>query len=338
MTGRVGAARGWLPRPVLARRSGALVAAAPAYVKGNSEGEFVFDHAWHRFAARLGVRYLPKLLVAVPFTPAAGPRLLVRAGEPASTREALAAALIEVARELELSGVHALFVGDEDLAALEAAGCAARLGVQFQWHRGARETYEDWLASFDAKRRHQIKRERRLVAEAGLRVRTVVGAEIGARELDAMEAFYLSTVARFSPWTRQYLDRAFFAHVAASMPGALELVLADDGGRLVAGALNLRGTDALWGRYWGATEERPYLHFEVCYYHSIERALSLGLSRFEPGAGGEHKLPRGFAPTLTKSAHWLREPRLFGPVSDFLEEERRAVRAELDAGSAPPRR
>lgn len=311
------------------RRGGELVAAAPAYVKGNHEGEFVFDHAWHRFASRIGVRYLPKLLVAVPFTPATGPRLLVREGEPPSVRGALAHALIDVARELDLSGLHALFVDDRDLAALDAAGCATRLGVQFQWHGAAYASYDAWLSTFNAKRRHQLKRERRLVAESGVSVRTYGGGEVGRRELDAMEEFYLSTVERFSPWTRQYLNRPFFDHVARTLPHALEIVLAEDGGRPIAGAFNVRGTDTLWGRYWGATEERPFLHFEVCYYHSIERAIALGLARFEPGAGGEHKLPRGFVPTVTKSAHWLAEPRLFGPVRDFLDDERRAVLAEV---------
>ncbi len=330
-TGCVGGELGWLPRPLLVKRGGELVAAAPAYIKGNSEGEFVFDHAWHRFASRIGVRYLPKLLVAVPFTPATGPRLLLREGEPPELRLALARGLVEVARELGLSGVHALFVEDDDLAALEAAGFEARLGVQFQWHRGAAETYEGWLAGFDAKRRHQIKRERRLVAESGLTVRTCGEGELGPRELDALEAFFLSTVERFSPWTRQYLSRAFFDHAARALPHALELVLAEDRGRPIAGALNVRGTERLWGRYWGALEPRPFLHFEVCYYHSIERALRLGLSRFEPGAGGEHKLPRGFAPTATKSAHWLADPRLFGPIRDFLADERRAVLQELAA-------
>lgn len=329
LTGCVGGERGWLPRPLLVKRGGELVAAAPAYLKGNSEGEFVFDHGWHRFASRLGVAYLPKLLVAVPFTPATGPRLLVRDGEPPELRVAVASALLEVARELGLSGAHALFLGDEDLAALEAAGFVARLGVQFQWHRGDLATYEQWLASFDAKRRHQIKRERRLVVESGVTVRTYGQGEIGARELDAIEAFYLSTVERFSPWTRRYLNRSFFDHVARELPHALELVLAEDRGRPVAGALNVRGAERLWGRYWGALEERPFLHFEVCYYHSIARALALGLSRFEPGAGGDHKLPRGFAPTVTKSAHWLADPRLFGPVRASLVDERRAVQAEL---------
>ena len=322
----MGAELGWLPRPLLVSRGTELVAAAPCYVKGNSEGEFVFDHGWHRFASRIGVKYLPKLLLAVPFTPATGPRLLVRPGEPRDELQRLLAnGLLEAATTLGLSSVHALFLEDDELAVFDECGYATRFGVQFQWRNADYATYNAFLDSFNSKRRHQLKRERRLVRESGVTVRTYQGASLGVRELAAMESFYLSTVERFSPWTRQYLNRAFFDHVARALPDALEIVLAEDGGRPIAGALNVRGTDRLWGRYWGAIEERPFLHFEVCYYHSIERAISLGLSRFEPGAGGEHKLPRGFSPTITKSAHWIGHPRLDAAIRDHLEEERAAV-------------
>lgn len=315
------------------RRGGELVAAAPCYVKGNSEGEFVFDHSWHRFAARIGVKYLPKLLVAVPFTPATGPRLLVRGDQPrAELQTLLAQSLVESATTLKLSSVHALFVEDDELAVLEACGYAPRYGMQFQWKNANYADYDAFLQSFNAKRRHQLKRERRVVRESGVMVRTYTGENLGVRELDAMESFYLSTVERFSPWTRQYLNRDFFDHVARTLPSALEIVLAEEDGRPIAGALNVVGSDRLWGRYWGSTEERPFLHFEVCYYHSIERAISLGLSRFEPGAGGEHKLPRGFSPTMTKSAHWLSDPRIDGPIRQFLEEERAEVERMVAAG------
>ena len=321
---------GWLPRTLVVREAGRLVAAAPVYLKGNSEGEFVFDHSWHRFAERLGVAYLPKLIVAVPFTPATGRRLLVAPGQDRGTWSlVLSRALRELVRELDVSSAHVLFAQEGDADALVEDGWAPRVGVQFHWENHGYSTYDDFLATFNAKRRHQLKRERREVLASGLDVRTYRGSEITDEVMSAMERFYLASVERFHPWTRQYLNRAFFDLVLSRMPESIEIVLARDAGRPIAGAFNVSGGGRLYGRYWGAVEERPFLHFHVCYYHSIEDCIARGLSAFEPGAGGEHKLPRGFEPRLTRSAHVLVDPRLDRAVRQFVAQEKAAIESEL---------
>ena len=321
---------GWLPQHVVIRRGDELVAVAPAYVKGNSEGEFVFDHGWARYAERVGKTYYPKLIVAIPFTPATGRRLLVAKGESRDEMEKLlAAAIAKVAEQLELSSAHVLFPTAREAEALASFGYLPRLGVQFHWRNRGYRTYDDFLASFNSKRRHQLKRERRVVEESGIATRTFRGKDIGQRELDAWEAFYLSTVERFYPWTKQYLNRTFFELVVERMPDAIEIVLAEESGEPIAGAFNVAGTKRLYGRHWGTKVERPFLHFHVCYYHGIEECIARGLEVFEPGAGGEHKLPRGFEPTLTHSAHVVRDLKLRRAVASALDEERRLVLAEV---------
>lgn len=333
-TGCVGGDSGWIPHHLTLHEpdaSGAsrLVAAAPAYVKLNSEGEFVFDHGWASAAHRAKIRYYPKLVVAVPFTPATAHRLLVAVpSERPRLLVAFASALEHVVAKQRLSSAHVLFPTEDEARVLAGAGMAHRYGVQYQWHRRDRTTWDDFLASFSSKRRHQIRRERRLVAEQGLAVSTLTGPEIAPALVDAAYRFYLSTVDKFA-WGRRYLNRAFFEEIFVEQPG-VELVVARRGrGLPIAGAVNFAGRSALFGRYWGATEEIPMLHFEVCYYHSIERCLARGLSRFEPGAGGSHKRARGFDPTLTHSVHMLADGRLDAAVRDYLEHERVAVEAAL---------
>lgn len=333
-TGCVGGELGWLPRPLLVHDGDRLVAAAPLYVKGNSEGEFVFDHGIHRFAERIGVRYLPKLLVGVPFTPATGPRVLARPAERDALRPLVAKALVAVARETKASSVHVNFVREDEQRALADAGFLAREGVQFHFENRGYGTFDDFLATFSAKRRHQIRRERREVAAAGVTVRTLRGRELSDAHLDVAYAFYLATVDRFRPWTRDYLTRAFFAAMRDRLGEALEIVFAEREAKPIACAVNLTDGTRLYGRYWGQDPEVtvPFLHFEVCYYHSIDDVIRRGLSAFEPGAGGEHKLPRGFVPTRTRSAHHFASPKLREAVATYFDEERAAIRRELEGG------
>jgi predicted N-acyltransferase len=318
---------------VLARR-GEPVAAAPAFVKTHSQGEFVFDHAWAEAARRGGLRYYPKLLVGVPFTPVTGPRLLVspEAGpeEQAALREALARALVGFAESAGLSGVHVNFLQEEELEPLLEAGFLHRLGLQYHWSRGEARSFDDYLAQFNSKKRNQLKRERREPAAQGLELCTLRGEAL-AGHAEVAFRLYLSTVEKFS-WGRQYLAPATFERWFEELRDVLELVVArDQAGEIVAGAVNFQKGPRLYGRYWGAFEERRHLHFNVCYYHAIEECCRRGLEVFEPGAGGEHKLVRGFAPTLTHSAHHLRDPRLAQAVASYLASERAAVRAEASA-------
>lgn len=331
-TGCVGGATGWTPAHLAFYEEGALVAAAPAYLKDNSEGEFVFDYSWAEALRRAGGSYYPKLLVASPFTPATGRRALVKRPEELGR---ITAALAEAARALvqkmDLSSAHVLFPTEGEAHLLEQQGMAMRLGVQFQWHNHGYKSWDDFLSSFDSKRRSMIRRERRELQKQGIEIETLSGSDITPAVVDRMYAFYLSTVKKFF-WGRQYLNRAFFEEIVKVLPGKVEIVVARDGKKIIAGAFNFLGPKALFGRYWGATEDRPFLHFNVCYYHSVEEAIVRGLDRFEPGAGGSHKRSRGFAPTITHSVHHLGHPGLDRAVREFLVREREAVREHVAKG------
>jgi len=332
-TGCVAPERGWLPMHLSLRRGGKLLAAAPAYAKGNSEGEFVFDHSWARFAqTELGLPYYPKLVVAVPFTPATGPRLLFGPGAPeAEIYDAFAVALARIAERAGLSGAHVLFASEDQATALAQRGLLERHGVQFHWTNAGYATFDDFLARFDAKRRHQIRRERRELDQRGVGVEALTGAELRVADADFVFDFYAATVDKF-PWGRRYLSRAFFEEVLSTMPDSLHVVIGVDqkSKRRLGGAFNLLGTDALFGRYWGALAEVPFLHFNVCFYKGIEEAIRRGLGRFEPGAGGEHKRSRGFEPTVTRSVHHLGDRRLRAAVADYLTREVSAVDDEVE--------
>ena len=332
-TGCVVPDRGWLPCHVTLRRGGELVAAAPVYLKGNSEGEFVFDHGWASFAeGRLRIPYYPKLVAAVPFTPATGPRLLVRPGvDSADLLRAFASGLAQLAQKMSVSSAHVLFPSEVQASALAGVGLAHRLGLQFHWRNQGYETFDDFLGCFNSKRRNQIRREMRGPEEQGLKLRVLSGRDIDSPLLDAVFEFYLSTVNKYY-WGRQYLNRAFFEEICSRQPDDVLVVLACDGssGRPIAAAFNLVGADALFGRYWGAKEDRPYLHFNVCYYRGIAACIERKLAVFEPGAGGEHKLARGFEPTLTHSVHHLVDKRLSAAVRDFIFRERERVEAHVE--------
>lgn len=343
-TGCVTPERGWMPFHAALYRGGELVACAPAYVKGNSEGEFVFDHAWARFCeGSLGQSYYPKLVFAVPFTPATGPRLLVKKGlSRATLYPVFANAVRKLTDELGVSSGHVLFPPATEAEALVGAGLARRVGVQFHWRNAGYGTFDDFIGRFSSKRRHQIRRERREVEAQGVEVTVHTGRELTPELADFVYAFYRSTVDKHV-WGRRYLKRQFFEEVLSRLADKLHVVIAREraSGKRLAGAFNVLGGEVLYGRYWGALEERPFLHFEVCFYKGIEDAIARGITRFEPGAGGEHKIARGFEPSLTYSAHYLRDPRFDRAVRDFLAHEEAAVRAEVatacrEMGMKPP--
>jgi predicted N-acyltransferase len=331
-TGCIEPSRGWLAMHVAAYVGEDLVGVAPCYVKGNSEGEFVFDHAWARYAeGSLRREYYPKLIVAVPFTPATGPRILIKPGaDAARITQGFAQALPQIAERISASGVHVLFPDRAQAEAFEAAGYLPRHGVQFHWQNAGYQKFEDFLARFSSKRRNQIKREMREMRDQNIDIDVLTGDRLKPERVDFIFDFYRSTVETFY-YGRQYLNRAFFEQVCSTMPEHLHVVVASDGGskKPIAGAFNLLGKRALYGRYWGALEERPFLHFNVCFYRGIEECVARGLELFEPGAGGEHKLARGFEPSLTFSAHSFQDRRMSAAIGEFLGRERQAVEQHI---------
>ncbi|MGC9271427.1 GNAT family N-acetyltransferase [Acidiphilium sp.] len=323
-SGSVGGRSGWYPHHVAMRdAAGALVAAAPAYAKAHSYGEYVFDHGWAQALERAGGRYYPKLQVAVPFSPVPGPRLLMAPGVAAAT---VAAALQRAARQLNCSSVHATFCTEAEWAALGQAGWLQRVGVQYHWHNLGYADFEGFLAALASRKRKAIRRERR-EAQAGLEIRVLRGAEMGRREWAAFHRFYLSTVDR--KWGGAYLSESFFALLGQRLAERVVVVMAFRAGMPIAGALNLLGDDALYGRNWGASEDVPFLHFELCYYQAIEFAIGLGLRRVEAGAQGQHKIQRGYLPSLTYSAHFIAHDGLRAAVGAFLADERPAIADEM---------
>ncbi len=334
-SGSVAPACGWQALPIIVDGAdGKPVAIAPAYAKSHSQGEYVFDHAWADAWQRAGGDYYPKLQIASPFSPVPGPRLLLREDAAAP---ALIAAIEAMAVQNGLSSAHATFVAPDQLRHFEAAGWLIRAGTQFHWKNEGYASFDDFLAALASRKRKAIRKERASAAE-GLTIRHLTGEALTEAHWDAFWRFYQDTGAR--KWGRPYLTRAFFSLLGARMADKVLLMLAERDGRAIAGALNLIGADTLYGRYWGATEEVPFLHFELCYYQAIEAAIALGLRFVEAGAQGEHKLARGYAPVATWSAHFLPDPGFRRAVAQFLEAERAAVaqdRAHLEA-MAPFRR
>jgi predicted N-acyltransferase len=329
-SGSAAARTGWLPQHVLVEDDdGRLLAAAPLYLKSHSQGEYVFDHGWAQAYERAGGSYYPKLLSAVPFTPATGPRLLVRPDAPPGTAETLIAALIEVARAHKVSSLHVTFPARADWEALGAAGFLQRQGQQYHWENRGYASFEDFLAALNSRKRKQIRRERRDALENGLEIETLTGSALEPRHWDAFYRFYRNTVDH--RWGGAYLTRAFFDLLHRRLADRVVLVMARQGQRYVAGALNLLGKDTLFGRNWGCIGDFPFLHFEVCYYRALDFAIERGLARVEAGAQGQHKIQRGYLPTPTYSAHWVRDRGFARAIEDFLARERAAVAAEMDA-------
>jgi hypothetical protein len=328
--GCVGGGSGWAARPLVLREGGRLVAACPLYVKGNSEGEFVFDWGWADAAQRAGIAYYPKLLVGVPFTPVTGARFLTAPGadRPARIRE-LAGALRELCLANELSSVHVNFLRDDERLELERAGFLSRLGFQYHWKSRGFASFDDYLASLTSKRRNQAKRERRELAEQSVAIDTLAGDALTPELAGAMYEIYATTVQAHA-WGRQYLNRRLFELLQERFRHRLCFVRARAGEELVAGAVNVQKGDALYGRYWGAFRPLRHLHFNVCYYAGIQHCIERGLARFEPGAGGEYKQLRGFDASPTWSAHFVADERLRGGIARFLEAERRKAEHALD--------
>ena len=334
-SGSVGPGTGWQPAPLLvADGAGALVAAAPAYLKTHSQGEYVFDHGWADAWARAGGAYYPKLQIAVPFTPVPGPRLLAAGDEDARL---LIRAAEAVVRQNELSSAHATFVAPEQMPLFEAAGWLVRRDVQFHFANPGYRSFDDFLATLTSAKRKQLRKERAR-AVVGLRIEQVTGDAIGPAHWDAMWAFYQDTGGR--KWGHPYLTRAAFDLIGAQMADRVLLIVAYDGDTPVAGAMHLIGADTLYGRYWGCVADIPYLHFELCYYRAIDVAIERGLARVEAGAQGGHKLARGYGPVATWSAHFIADPGFRRAVADFLERERAAEMQEMEwlEGHMPFRR
>ncbi|MGO9741715.1 MAG: GNAT family N-acetyltransferase [Roseiarcus sp.] len=333
-SGSVGGGAGWQSAHVLVEDSaGRLVAAAPVYLKSHSMGEYVFDHSWAQAYERAGGRYYPKLQIAVPFTPVTGRRLLVRSGAPEGARPALIGALRSLREAAGASSIHVTFADAADAAALEGAGFHRRIGEQFHFLNTGYADFEAFLAALSSRKRKTIRRERRDALGDGIEIDLLTGNEIKSKHWDSFFTFYMDTGSR--KWGRPYLTRAFFDLIGQSMADRILLVMARVGGRHVAGAINFLGRDAIYGRNWGALIERPFLHFEVCYYQAIEYAIRHGFSRVEAGAQGEHKLSRGYRPVATHSAHEFADRRFAAAVRDFLARERVAVDemiADYEAG------
>ena len=315
---------GWTPCHALLRENGELIAAAPAYRKDNSHGEFVFDHAWAAAYARAGLDYYPKWLIGVPYSPVTGPRLLARDD---AARALLAAALAQGCEALGWSSAHINFLSESETRACDPRWLA-REDVQFHWRNPGWRDFPDFLAAMTHKRRKAIRQEREKVRRTGYTFRIVHGQEASAGDLAAMHDFYCLTFA--GKGNSPALTPAFFQHLAETMPRALVLILAQREGRTVAGALCLRGGDTLYGRYWGSEDEAPGLHFETCYYQGIDYCLREGLRRFEPGAQGEHKVARGFLPVLTHSRHFIADPRIATALGSWCAQEREGVRRYRD--------
>ncbi len=311
---------GWTPRHLGLWDGDELVAAAPGYLKQNSHGEFVFDHAWAHAWAQHGLEYFPKWLGAVPYSPVNGPRLLARDD---ATRRLLLEAIVEDARALGLSSAHVNFHAEAEDAAF-GEGWLRRSDIQYHWHNAPGwPDFAAFLGDMDHRHRKNIRQERAKVARAGVGFRVLHGDEAGENDLAAMHGFYLETFADYGNAPALTLD--FLRHLARTMPRALVLVLADLDGESIAGALCLRGRDTLYGRYWGATRQLPGLHFETCYYQGIEYCLREGLAHFEPGAQGEHKIARGFLPAPVRSRHWIADDRFRPALAAWCREEAAAV-------------
>jgi predicted N-acyltransferase len=329
-SGSVGKRSGWHPRYAALRdEAGRLAAVAPAYAKTNSYGEYVFDHAWANAMERAGGNYYPKLQVAVPFSPVPGPRFLTRPGMDAATT---GAALIQAATQLGCSSVHATFCTADEWAELGEAGWLQRLGTQFHWDNQGYATFDDFLAALSSRKRKAIKRERRDAAGAGLTFKALSGDDLTPQIWDYFYKFYLSTVDR--KWGGAYLTRGFFDLIGQRMPETIVLMVAERDGMPIAGALNLRGREALYGRNWGSVEDVPFLHFELCYYQAIDYAITHKIPRVEAGAQGEHKIQRGYTPKPTFSVHWIENKSLSRAVADFLEAERPAMLETMAAMEA----
>lgn len=328
-SGSVADRTGWLVRhAVLRAPDGTIAALAPLYGKSHSWGEYVFDQSWARAYEAAGGRYYPKFVCAVPFSPVPGPRLLLRPDlpDPKGVAQALASALIQATAQLGLSSLHANFCDMASMEAFTEAGYLPRTGIQYHWQNNGYATFDDFLAALASRKRKSIRKERSAAQSCGLTFSTLRGNQITLEDWQAFYRFYQSTIDR--KWGSAYLTERFFPMLSERLGDRVVLMMAHHDGKAVAGALNLMGADALFGRNWGCEGDWPFLHFELCYYRAIDFAIEHGLSRVEAGAQGEHKIQRGYLPTFTHSAHAILDPGLRQAVGAFVEEERTAMQAE----------
>ena len=327
-SGSVGRGTGWEPRYLSAELDGEIIAVAPLYAKGHSQGEYIFDHNWAHAYESAGGDYYPKLQIAVPFTPATGRRFLTRPGHEATGISALVQGAVQFAAQNELSSLHATFCTEAEAIAGERMGLLRRVTQQFHWENHGYADFDAFLASLSSRKRKNIRKERRTAHDFGGEIRMLSGDEIEAEHWDSFWHFYQDTGAR--KWGTPYLTRAFFEIAHETLRDDITMVIATREGRDVAGALNFIGRDALYGRYWGCVEDHPCLHFEACYYQAIDFAIRHGLGRVEAGAQGEHKLARGYLPTETHSLHWIADRGFADAVARYLEEERRAIGQDIE--------
>jgi uncharacterized protein len=323
-SGSATARTGWGPRHLLARRDGVIAGIAPCYLKSHSQGEYVFDRGWADAYEHAGGSYYPKLQASVPFTPATGPRLLVRNDvDRDEIRNALARGLVGLCQATEASSVHVTFAPEAEWKFLGSHGFLQRTDQQFHWHNQGYRSFDDFLATLNSRHRKAIKRERREALANGITIHALNGSDITEEAWDAFFAFYMETGSR--KWGRPYLTRSFFSLIGVSMANDVLLVMARRDNRWIAGAINFIGSKALFGRNWGAIEHHPFLHFEVCYYQAIDFAITRGLKTVEAGAQGEHKIARGYLPQTTYSAHFIADPSLRHAIKDYLKRERAYV-------------
>lgn len=327
-SGSVGPRTGWEQRYLAVNSDGTVIATAPLYVKSHSQGEYIFDHNWAHAYERAGGHYYPKLQIAVPFTPATGRRLLTRPGHAETGMAALVQGAVQLAADNDLSSLHITFCTEEEAEAGQQMGLMSRTSQQFHWLNADYTDFDGFLASLSSRKRKAIRKERKQARGFGGEIRTLTGDDIQPHHWDAFWTFYQDTGAR--KWGTPYLTREFFEIVHATMRDDIALVFATRDGEDVAGALNFIGRDTLYGRYWGCTEHHPCLHFELCYYQAIDLAITMGLSRVEAGAQGEHKLARGYLPVETHSLHWVGDRGFADAIARYLDAERAAVSENIE--------
>ncbi|WP_136683316.1 GNAT family N-acetyltransferase [Falsirhodobacter xinxiangensis] len=328
-SGSTGRGTGWQPRPLIARLEGQPIAAAPLYVKSHSQGEYIFDFNWADAYERAGGQYYPKLQIAVPFTPATGRRFLTLPGLEAQGRAALIQGATQLAEQNGLSSVHVTFCTEDEA---ETGELMHRVTRQFHWENRGYASFDAFLADLSSRKRKMIRKEREAAQGFGGTIRALTGADLRPEHWDAFWHFYQDTGSR--KWGSPYLTRAFFDRIHETMADDILLVLAERDGVPIAGALNFIGRDTLYGRYWGASEHHPFLHFELCYYQAMDWAIAQGLQRVEAGAQGEHKLARGYLPTEVHSLHWIADPGFRAAVAQYLQAERHAVDEEIEVLTA----
>lgn len=331
-SGSTGKGTGWQPRPLVARSDGKIIAAAPLYAKGHSQGEYIFDHNWAQAYENAGGRYYPKLQMAVPFTPATGRRLLTAPGHTDDGRAALVQGALQLAAQNQISSLHITFCTEDEAQAGEAMGLMRRTTQQFHWENRGYADFDAFLGDLSSRKRKTIRKERETANAFGGTIEMLTGDRIEPRHWDAFWTFYQDTGAR--KWGTPYLTRAAFDEMHATMRDDMLLIMAARGGRYVAGALNFIGRETLFGRYWGCVEDHPCLHFELCYYRAIDWAIANGLARVEAGAQGEHKLARGYLPTPVHSLHWIADAGFAKAVAQYLRAEAAAVQEEIDVLTA----